>query len=72
MRSEGYCSWVCVCVCVCVCVLVPKLASQMFIHAKIDTAYLTGDADQIICGNFTINACGVVCNIAACNIAACV
>ena len=51
MRSEGYCSWVCVSV----CVLMPKLASQMSICAKNDTSYLTGDADQIMCGNFAIN-----------------
>ena len=25
----------------------------MFIHAKIDTSYLTGDADQMISENFT-------------------
>ena len=43
-------------VCVCLCVLTPKLTSRMFICAKIDTAYLMGDAVQIICGNFTINA----------------
>ena len=30
MCSEGYCSWVCLSV----CLSVPKLASQMFIHAK--------------------------------------
>ena len=37
-------------------VLVPKLASHMFIHAKINTPYLTGDADQMISGNFAMNA----------------
>ena len=40
----------------CLCVLEPKLASRMFIRAKNDTTYLTHDADQIICGNFAINA----------------
>ena len=51
MHSEDYCSWVCLSV----CLLVPKLASRMFIRATNDTAYLTGDADQMICGNFAIN-----------------
>ena len=27
----------------------------MFIHAKNNTAYLMGNADQMICGNFTIH-----------------
>ena len=61
MCSESYGS-LCVCVCVCVCVLVPKFTSRMFIRAKINTAYLTDDADQMICGNFAINAYGVICN----------
>ena len=30
-----------------VCMLVPKLASRMFVRAKIDTAYSTGDADRL-------------------------
>ena len=37
-------------------VLVPKLVSRMFIRAKNDTKYLTVDADQMVCGNFAINA----------------
>ena len=46
-------------------VCVPKLAFRMFIRDKIDTAYPTGDADHMICGNFAINASfksdGVIC-----------
>ena len=37
----------------------PKLAPRMFIRAKIDAAYLMGDADH---GNFAINAYGVIFN----------
>ena len=51
-----------------VCVLVPKLASRMLILAKIDTAYLTGDADQMICGNFAISAYGIFCIETGCSI----
>ena len=58
MHSEGVGS-VCL-VCLSVCVLVPKLASRIFICAKIDIAYQTGDVDQMICGNFAINAYGVI------------
>ena len=49
MHSEGYCS-------LSVSVLVAKLASQMSNRAKNDTTYLTGNADQMICGSFAINA----------------
>ena len=52
------CVHVCVRACLCVCVGggggggVPKLTSRMFICDKINTAYLTCNADQMICGKF--------------------
>ena len=56
MCSKGYCSWVCVCACVRVWVVR---------FSNVYLLYPTGDADQMICGNFAIHpsfkSCGVIC-----------
>ena len=66
MRSEGYCSWVCVRVCVCVCLSVTlHLTSRMYVRLKNDTIYLTGTEGQKIRAVFSKTASferyGVIC-----------
>ena len=51
MRSEGYCSWVCLCVSV-----TPHLTSRVFVCLTKDTTYLTGNEGQKIRTVFSENA----------------
>ena len=53
MRSEGYCSWVCLCVCLSGTL---NLTSRVFVRLTKDTIYLTGNEGQKICAVFSENA----------------
>ena len=57
MRSEGYCSWVCLSVCVCVCVSVKShLTYGASILSENAVTYSAGNEGQNICGVFSENA----------------
>ena len=49
MRSEGYCSWVCLCVCV-------SVIRNHTNRPTNDTTYLTGNEGKKICGIFSETA----------------
>ena len=49
MRSEGYCSWVCLSVTL-------NLTSRVFVRLTKDTTYLTGNEDQKFRTVFSENA----------------
>ena len=55
MRSEGYCSWVCLCVCVClsVCLSVKShLTYAASVHPENTVTYSAGNEGQKICWDF--------------------
>ena len=52
MRSEGYCSWVCLCVCVCVCLSVKShLTYGASVRPENAVTYSAGNESQKICGD---------------------
>ena len=57
MRSEGYCSWVCVSVCLCVCVSVKShLTYGASVRPENAVTYSAGNEGQKICGVFSETA----------------
>ena len=55
MRSEGYCSWVCLCVCVCVSVK-SHLTYGASVRPENAVTYSAGNEGQKICGVFSETA----------------
>ena len=57
MRSEGYCSWVCVSVCLCVCVSVKShLTYGASVRPENAVTYSAGNEGQNLCGVFSETA----------------
>ena len=57
MRSEGYCSWVCLSVCLCVCVSVKShLTYGASVRPENAVTYSAGNEGQKICGVFSETA----------------
>ena len=57
MRSEGYCSWVCLSVCLSVCVSVKShLTYGASVRPENAVTYSAGNEGQNICGVFSENA----------------
>ena len=57
MRSEGYCSWVCLSVCLCICVSVKShLTYGASVRPENAVTYSAGNEGQKICGVFSETA----------------
>ena len=57
MRSEGYCSWVCLCVCVCVCLSVKlHLTYGASVRPENAVTYSAGNEGQKFCRVFSETA----------------